>query len=45
MDRHGHVFENPVTGERAVVLTDPESHPDRILVAHLTVAPGGRVAG
>jgi mannose-6-phosphate isomerase-like protein (cupin superfamily) len=44
MDRRGQVFENPVTGERVVVLTDPESHPDRVLVAHLIVAPGGRVA-
>ena len=26
------------------MLTDPDSHPDRVLVAHLIVAPGGRVA-
>jgi mannose-6-phosphate isomerase-like protein (cupin superfamily) len=38
------VFLNPVTKERAVVLTDPRIHPDRVLVAHLSVAPGGRVA-
>jgi quercetin dioxygenase-like cupin family protein len=44
MDRRGQIIENPVTGERVVMLTDPETHPDRILVAHLTVAPGGRVA-
>lgn len=44
MSRRGHVFENPLTGERVVVLTDPEDHPDRVLVAHLIVAPGGRVA-
>jgi quercetin dioxygenase-like cupin family protein len=39
------VFVNPVTKERAVVLTDPRIHPDQVLVAHLFVAPGGRVAG
>ena len=42
--RWGHMFTNPVTGERAVVLTDPETHPDRTFVAHLFVRPGGRVA-
>jgi mannose-6-phosphate isomerase-like protein (cupin superfamily) len=42
--RRGQVFTNPVTGERAVLLTDPETHPDRTLVAHLFVSPGGRVA-
>lgn len=40
----GHVFENPRTGERAVMLTDPALHPDRALVGHLRVAVGGRVA-
>lgn len=35
---------NPVTGERVVVLTDPREHPDEVLVGHLTVEPGGRVA-
>jgi mannose-6-phosphate isomerase-like protein (cupin superfamily) len=43
-DRRGQVFANPVTGERAVVLTDPRGHPDRVLVSHLYVTPGGRVA-
>lgn len=38
------VHRNPVTGERAVVLTDPRDHPDEVLVSHLFVAPGGRVA-
>ena len=33
-----------MTGERAVVLTDPRDHPDRVLVAHLFVTPGGRVS-
>jgi mannose-6-phosphate isomerase-like protein (cupin superfamily) len=42
--RRGQVFINPVTGERAVLLTDPETHPDRSLVTHLFVRPGGRVA-
>jgi quercetin dioxygenase-like cupin family protein len=44
LSRRGQMFANPVTGERAVLLTDPETHPDRILVAHLFVMPGGRVA-
>lgn len=44
MSRRGEVFDNPVTGERVVLLTDPFEHPDRVLAAHLTVAPGGRVA-
>lgn len=43
-DRRGQVFENPVSGERAVVLTDPREHPERVLVSHLYVTPGGRVA-
>jgi quercetin dioxygenase-like cupin family protein len=44
MSRRGQVFENPVSGERAVVLTDPDEHPQRVLVSHLYVQPGGRVA-
>src|ERR1700712_3150581 len=44
MSRRGQVFENPVSGERAVVLTDPDDHPERVLVSHLYVEPGGRVA-
>lgn len=44
MSRRGQVFDNPVTGERAVVLTDPDEHPERVLVTHLFVKPGGRVA-
>jgi mannose-6-phosphate isomerase-like protein (cupin superfamily) len=42
--RLGHVFENPVTKERAVMLTDPAIRVDKSLVGHLQVAPGGRVA-
>lgn len=38
------VFDNPVTGEHVVVLTDPREHPVEVLVAHLLVDPGGRVA-
>jgi quercetin dioxygenase-like cupin family protein len=44
MSHRGEVSENPVTGERVVTLTDPFEHPDQVLVAHLFVAPGGRVA-
>lgn len=44
MSRRGHVLENPATGERVVNLTDPEAHPEGVLVAHLHVEPGGRVA-
>lgn len=44
MDRRGQVFENPVTGEHVVILSDPEAQADGALVAHLTVRPGGRVA-
>jgi quercetin dioxygenase-like cupin family protein len=44
MSRRGQVLDNPVTGERVVVLTDPEEHPEKVLVAHLFVRPGGRVA-
>lgn len=44
MSRRGQVFDNPVTGERVVVLTDPLEHPDRILAANLLVSSGGRVA-
>jgi quercetin dioxygenase-like cupin family protein len=44
MRRRGEVFDNPVTGEHVVVLSDPEEQPDGVLVAQLTVRPGGRVA-
>jgi mannose-6-phosphate isomerase-like protein (cupin superfamily) len=42
--RVGEVYENPTTGERSIILTDPFEHPERVLVAHLFVAPGGRVS-
>jgi quercetin dioxygenase-like cupin family protein len=38
------VFRHPVTKEKSVVLTDPREHPEQVLLAHLTVEPGGRVA-
>ncbi len=37
------VTENPATGERSILLTDPREHPDQVLLADLHVAPGGRV--
>src|SRR6187402_746919 len=42
--RQGEVFDNPVTGEHVVVLTDPDEQAENVLVAQLTVRPGGRVA-
>lgn len=44
MSRRGEVFDNPVTGERVVVLVHPDDHPEGVLVAQLFVEPGGRVA-
>jgi quercetin dioxygenase-like cupin family protein len=41
MARFGDFYANTVTGERAVVLRDDEES----LLVHLTVAPGGFVAG
>jgi mannose-6-phosphate isomerase-like protein (cupin superfamily) len=43
VSRRGQVFENPVSGERAIVITDPPDQPDGVLVAELHVRPGGRV--
>jgi quercetin dioxygenase-like cupin family protein len=37
------VAENPATGEKSILLTDPRDHPERVLVSHLHVEPGGRV--
>jgi mannose-6-phosphate isomerase-like protein (cupin superfamily) len=39
----GEVFENPATGEHVVVLSDPREQAEGVLVAQLTVRPGGRV--
>ncbi|MGH2985408.1 MAG: cupin domain-containing protein, partial [Solirubrobacterales bacterium] len=41
----GYTSENPVTGERAIVLEAPQDNPERRLVAELHVRPGGAVAG
>jgi hypothetical protein len=32
VSRRGQAFDNPVNGERAVVLTDPRRHRGRVLV-------------
>ena len=46
MSRLGDVYENRVTGERAVVLRGDEDGGDgRSFLVHLTVQPGGAVAG
>jgi hypothetical protein len=46
MSRYGDLFENRVTGERAVVLRGSEdSTQGESAFAHLTVAPHGAVAG
>jgi quercetin dioxygenase-like cupin family protein len=44
MARHGDLYENNVTGERAVVLRGDEA-PGLPTLVHLTVRPGGFVAG
>jgi len=44
MGRRGEVFDNPVTGEYVVVLSDPDEQAEGVLVAQLRVRPGGRVA-
>src|SRR5918996_1730914 len=41
----GWTSENPVTGERGIVLEAPQDNPERRLVAELHVRPGGAVAG
>lgn len=41
----GWVGENPVTGERGIVLEPPQANPERRLTAELRVAPGGAVVG
>jgi quercetin dioxygenase-like cupin family protein len=44
MARHGDLYENTITGERAVVLRGDEA-PELPTLAHLTVHPRGFVAG
>src|SRR6186997_2105805 len=41
----GDVFENPVTGERAVVRIGTDQNDGELLVADLYVRPGGAVMG
>jgi hypothetical protein len=45
MSKAGDVFENPVTGERAVVRVGTEESTDGWMVNDLYVWPGGTVAG
>jgi quercetin dioxygenase-like cupin family protein len=41
----GFATENPVTGERGMVLAAPQDNPERRLTVELHVRPGGAVAG
>jgi quercetin dioxygenase-like cupin family protein len=43
--RYGDLYVNEVTGERAVVLRGDEDAPGEPLLVHLSVSPGGAVAG
>jgi mannose-6-phosphate isomerase-like protein (cupin superfamily) len=45
MARCGDVYENHVTGERAVVLRGDEDGGGESVIVHLTVRPGGAVVG
>ena len=45
MSKAGDFFQNPVTGEAAVILTGTEESGGELLVANLYVAPGGAVMG
>ncbi len=45
MSKAGDVYENPVTGERAVVRVGAEESGGELAVADLYVRPGGAVAG
>jgi quercetin dioxygenase-like cupin family protein len=45
MSRYGDVYENHVTGERAVILRGDEDGQGQSALVHLTVRPGGAVAG
>ncbi|MCB0165325.1 MAG: cupin domain-containing protein [Anaerolineae bacterium] len=45
MSKAGDVFENPVTGERAIVRVGSEESTDGWLVNDLYVRPGGAVSG
>lgn len=45
MSKAGDVYENPVTGERAVVRVGTEGSGGKLAIADLYVSPGGAVAG
>jgi hypothetical protein len=45
LSRYGDTYENRVTGERAVVLRGDEDGAGEPALVHLTVKPGGAVAG
>lgn len=45
MSRAGEVYENPVTGERAIVRLGTEDSGGKLTIADLYVRPGGAVAG
>jgi quercetin dioxygenase-like cupin family protein len=45
MSKAGDFFQNPVTGEAAVVLIGTEESGGELLVANLYIAPGGAVMG
>lgn len=45
MSRRGDLYENAVTGERAVVLRGDEDGGGASILVHLRVRPGGAVAG
>jgi quercetin dioxygenase-like cupin family protein len=45
VSRFGDVYENTVTGERAVILRGDEDGPGQTALVHLTVKPGGAVVG
>lgn len=45
MSKAGEVFENPVTGERAVIRIGTEDSGGELLVADLYIRPGGAVMG
>ena len=45
MSRYGDMYENRVTGERAVVLRGDEDGAGAPALVHLTVKPGGAVVG
>jgi quercetin dioxygenase-like cupin family protein len=45
MSRAGEVYENPVTGERAVIRLGTEESSGELLISDLYISPGGAVAG